>query len=114
MRDLRKAIGDYLVVDTQTVAFNQELPHWVDITSFTTYLAPNLKASSAAMELTILQELLNLYVGEFLAGFHIQDAPNFERWLLAQRRHFQDLMIYGLQDRDSTALRAGIMQPDWS
>ncbi|MEZ4706671.1 MAG: BTAD domain-containing putative transcriptional regulator [Caldilineaceae bacterium] len=97
LRDLRKVIGDYLVVDAQTVAFNQELPHWVDITSFATYLSPNLNTPSVAKELTILQELLNLYAGEFLAGFYIQDAPNFERWLLAQRRQFHDLMIYSLQ-----------------
>ncbi|MCB9147730.1 MAG: NACHT domain-containing protein [Caldilineaceae bacterium] len=97
LRDLRKIIGDYLVVDAQTVAFNRDLPHWIDTTSFMTYLAPSLHATTAPVELTILQELLNLYTGEFMAGFHIQDAPNFERWMLVQRRHFHDVMIYGLQ-----------------
>ncbi|MCB0090624.1 MAG: NACHT domain-containing protein [Caldilineaceae bacterium] len=97
LRDLRKIIGDYLLVDAQTVAFNHDLPHWIDTTSFMTYLAPSLHTTTTSIELTILQELLNLYTGDFMAGFHIQDAPNFERWMLVQRRHFHDVMIYGLQ-----------------
>lgn len=97
LRDLRKIIGDYLIVDGQTISFNFELPYWFDVTSFTTYLSPRLRNTAESIELTILQELLNLYTGDFLAGFHIQDASNFERWMLAQRRHFHDAMVYGLQ-----------------
>ncbi|HRW04910.1 MAG TPA: bacterial transcriptional activator domain-containing protein [Caldilineaceae bacterium] len=97
LRDLRKVIGDYLIVDGQTVAFHFALPHWFDITSFTTYLAPSMHSASTQVELGILQELLNLYTGDFLASFYIQEASNFERWMIAQRRHFRDAMIYGLQ-----------------
>lgn len=97
LRGLRKAIGDYLFVDGQTIAFNWDLPYWFDVASLTTYLAPTRRAPSAAIEPVILHEVLNLYTGEFLAGFHVQDAPGFEQWMLAQRRHLHDLMIYGLQ-----------------
>lgn len=97
LRDLRKVIGDYLVVEGQTVAFNFDLPHWFDITSFTTYLAPNIRSASSQTEVEILHELLNLYTGDFLSGFYIQDAANFDRWMVAQRRHFHDAMVYGLQ-----------------
>lgn len=97
LRDLRKVVGDYLLVDGQIVSFNFDLPHWFDITSFTTYLAPTMQAAASSIDIRILQELLNLYTGDFLAGFHVQDAPSFERWMLAQRRYFHDAMIYGLQ-----------------
>ena len=97
LRNLRKAVGDYLIADGQTIGFDQALPHWFDITSMTTYLAPALRTQSAQVEPAILHEVLNLYTGEFLAGFHIQDAPRFDQWMLAQRRHLHDLMVYGLQ-----------------
>lgn len=97
LRDLRKVIGDYLLVDGQMVAFNFDLPHWFDVTPFTTYLAPSMRTAPIRPELAILQELLNLYTGDFLAGFYVQDAMTFERWMLAQRRHFHDAMVYGLQ-----------------
>ncbi len=106
LRDLRKIVGDYVITNGDMIAFNQELPHWVDVTAFSTYLSP---ASSGAqsIEPTILQELLNLYQGEFLAGFQIEDALGFEQWVLAQRRYLQDLIVQGLQLRTQQHLTQG-------
>lgn len=107
LRDLRKAIGDYLVVDGHMVAFNLELPHWFDVTSFSIYLTPTLSTTVSQTDPRLLQELLNLYTGDFLAGFYIQDATNFERWMLAQRRQFHDALVYGLQLATQQHLDAG-------
>jgi len=119
LRDLRKAIGDYLVVDGQTVTLNQELPQWFDVISFMTYLSPanypdqanylsvaeTFKMAQA--EPVAFQELLNLYTGEFLAGFHIQGASVFEQWLSTQRRYMHGILIYGLQLATQCHLNAG-------
>src|SRR5204863_9522410 len=83
LSNLRKVIGDYVVANGETVAFNQELLHWMDVTAFTTYLTP-AAAGMGGGEPGILAELLKLYTGEFLAGFQIEEASVFERWLLAQ------------------------------
>jgi len=105
LRDLRKVVGDYVIASGDTIAFNQELPHWVDVATFTTYMSP-IGLGSQGIEPAILQELLNLHRGEFLAGFQIEDAPVFEHWLLAQRRHLQDLTVLGLQLRTQQHLAA--------
>jgi DNA-binding SARP family transcriptional activator len=111
LSDLRKVVGDYVVAQGETVSFNQELPHWVDVTAFTTYLttAAPLAAPLAAptVEPGILAELLKLYTGEFLAGFQIEDGSIFERWMLAQRRHLHDLLVQGLQLRTQQHLAQG-------
>ena len=97
LRNLRKVIGDYLLVDSQTVGIHPDLPHWFDTTILTTYLVPNGSSPTTEVEPLILQELLDLYTGEFLTGFQIQNAMNFDSWLVAQRQHFHDLLIHGLQ-----------------
>jgi len=61
----------------------------------------------AAVEPEILQELLNLYTGEFLSGFPTEGVPIFERWLLAQRRHLHDLLVQGLRLRTQQHLTQG-------
>lgn len=97
LSDLRKVVGDYVVATGETVAFNQDLPHWVDVTAFTTHMATIATPTAPMLEPVILQELLKLYTGEFLTGFLIDEAPVFERWLLAQRRYYHDLLVQGLQ-----------------
>lgn len=37
--------------------------------------------------------VLRLYTGEFLAGFHISDAPEFEEWIEHQRRQYLDMAV---------------------
>jgi len=107
LRDLRKSVSDYVVVQGDNVAFNQTLPHWVDATTFVTYLNRPAAYPEDAAQTTILQELLNLYTGEFLAGFQINDAPNFEDWLQSQRRHLHGLATQGLQVRTQQHLAQG-------
>ncbi len=62
LRDLRKVVGDYVITSGDTIAFNQNLPHWVDVTAFTTHLSAT-SPGAQGIEPTILQELLNLYQG---------------------------------------------------
>ncbi|MBP7961850.1 MAG: NACHT domain-containing protein [Caldilineaceae bacterium] len=99
LRDLRKKVGDYVVTEGEMVSFNQRLPHWVDATVFATHLAARPQAHPSGIEPQILQELLNLYAGEFLAGFQVERAAVFETWLQAQRRHLHHQYVQGLQMR---------------
>ena len=107
LRNLRKIVGDYVVVNGETVAFNHDLPHWIDVTVFADVMATSPTLAARVLEPSILQESLNLYAGEFLAGFQIDNAPAFERWQLAQRRHLHDLFIQGLQLRTQQHLAEG-------
>jgi DNA-binding SARP family transcriptional activator len=107
LSDLRKVVGDYIVATGETVAFNQELPHWVDVTVFTTYMTTVAAPTPSMIEPTILEELLKFYRGEFLTGFLIENAPVFERWLHLQRRHLHDLLVQGLHLRAEQHLAEG-------
>ena len=97
LRNLRKVAGDYIIVDGETVAFNQDLPSWVDVVVFSDYMGGLAAHSVQLPEAPILQESLNLYAGEFLVGFRLEGAPAFDDWVLTQRRHLHDLFIRGLQ-----------------
>lgn len=91
--DLRRATGDHLLTSYQTVSLNSNHHHWLDVKIFSTYLES--EQPTASVEL--LEDVLNLYQAEFLAGFYIQNAPIFETWLLTQRQKLHRQMIHGLQ-----------------
>lgn len=107
LSNLRKIVGDYVVAQRESVAFNQNLPHWVDVTAFRIHMSTAATPTAATVEPEILQALLNLYTGEFLAGVQVEDAPIFERWQLTQRRHLHDLLVQGLRLRTQQHLRLG-------
>lgn len=90
--ELRKLVGDYLVITRDTLTFVQQKPSWVDANIFTTHVT---QATTCA-DPVLLQNVLQLYQGEFLTGFSIQNAPVFEDWLLQQRQQFQQQAIRGL------------------
>lgn len=112
LSDLRKVVGDYVIATNETVTFNEELPHWVDVTAFTTYMTTATVTTVAspttpAVEPDLLQELLNLYTGEFLSSFQLEEAPVFESWMQAQRHYLHDLRVKGLQLRTQQHLSQG-------
>lgn len=83
--DLRKIVGDYLIVTRNTIAFDRQIAHWIDANIFADYLA----TKETVAEPALLQDLLHLYQDELLAGFVIQNAPGFEEWLTQQRHIFR-------------------------
>ena len=83
--DLRKIVGDYLIVTRNTIAFDRQKAHWIDANIFADYLA----TKETVAEPALLQDLLHLYQDELLAGFVIQNAPGFEEWLTQQRHIFR-------------------------
>ncbi|MEZ4736036.1 MAG: BTAD domain-containing putative transcriptional regulator [Caldilineaceae bacterium] len=90
--DLRKLVGEYLVVTRSTLAFNHQKIHWIDAKVLTTYLA-NVQTTA---DPALLQSVLQLYQDEFLAGFYIQNAPGFEAWLVQQRQQLHHQVIQAL------------------
>lgn len=106
LRDLRKALGDFVTVDGDSVTLNRSLSHWIDCITF----ASHIRSISSGQEegaAELLQDLLNLYSGDFLSGFQLADAPAFEDWMVAQRRHFRDLFLQGLHIRIEQQMAVG-------
>ncbi len=80
--ELRKLLGDYLLITRDTLTFAQQRPCWIDASVFTAHLAQETAVADPALRQSVLQ----LYQGEFLHGFSIQNAPGFEDWLVQQRQ----------------------------
>ena len=88
LADVRTAIGDHaaeqpcLLVSHATLQFDPTAA-FVDVARFSTLLSGGAAASVAAC-----QEAIDLYGGQFLHGFSLDDSPEFEAWLLLQRERF--------------------------
>ncbi|MEJ2746865.1 MAG: BTAD domain-containing putative transcriptional regulator [Anaerolineae bacterium] len=85
---LRPFFGPHLHITTREVAFNRELPYWLDVEQFET--AVTSKNNNQ------LREAIDLYRGDFLDGFHVKNASAFEEWTLAQRVWLRDLAVQTL------------------
>ena len=97
--NLRQTIGAYLDITRQTVALQSDTMYWLDVQVFSQYwAAPQHHASE------MLADVLNLYQGDFLDGFAIQEAPVFEAWMLTQRRALQEQAIQGFHRLAQDAL----------
>jgi predicted ATPase/tetratricopeptide (TPR) repeat protein len=104
LRVLLKRLGslkDFLHVTRQSLAFGTGENTWLDTAVFTeqllaitgqTTMNDPLHPETAAQ----LAQTLNLYRGDFLAGFYLRDALDFEEWVLFERERIQRLAIQGL------------------
>lgn len=88
--NLREQLGDYLLITRDSIAFHATLPYWLDLELFQTHLQP--------MNLSIenIHTAIGLYRGEFLEGFYVRDAPQFEEWMLLERERLHGAYIQGL------------------
>jgi WD40 repeat protein/DNA-binding SARP family transcriptional activator len=87
--DLRRLVGDHLHIERQTVAFDYNSPHWIDVELLRRGIAPG----QTPPDLVTRQAAVDLYQGEFLSGFHVHNAPAFESWVLEQREQLQVLVV---------------------
>jgi DNA-binding SARP family transcriptional activator len=83
---LRQLFGDALLVTRQTVAFNRESDYWLDVETFESALAED---DAASAKLDPLCEAVELYRGEFLEGFSVRQALEFEEWVLQERERLR-------------------------
>jgi DNA-binding SARP family transcriptional activator/Tfp pilus assembly protein PilF len=89
---IRQHLGpEVLVTEGNKVRLNRALS-WVDCLQFAQVLEGELDART----LEALDAALNLYQGEFLEATALDDSPEFELWLLNERRRYQRLYEQGL------------------
>jgi len=102
--DLRQHVPDHVLADRQSVSFATDVAHWVDVHDFSTTVegilsSAQVRSDSAPLlteeQVEALEDVLDLYRGDFLAGFYISEAPNFESWVLRKREWARQLAIQG-------------------
>jgi WD40 repeat protein/DNA-binding SARP family transcriptional activator len=99
LTNLRQVIGDrsaeppYLLITRQTVQFNVESNHHLDVRSFLGCIDTGTGLSS---NIENLEEATGLYQGDFLEGFSIPDSIAYEEWILVTRKSLQEQMLVAL------------------
>lgn len=91
---LRRELAPYLLITRQDVGLISEA--WVDTGEFESHLSERR-----------LAEALDLYRGEFLAGFYLDGSPAFESWLSGEQERLRHLILAACQELLGEALRLG-------
>jgi DNA-binding SARP family transcriptional activator len=87
--DLRHEVGPYVAAVRDGFVFERSRPHVVDQQEFLGVV----RTPRERCEPDVLPRLLRLYRGDFLAGFSLPGAHEFEAWVLAERRHLNRLFV---------------------
>lgn len=107
---LRVALGDddtgpearpLLRVDAQVVQLDVQAGHRLDVVEFESLLQACERHTHRSLETcpacaSRLMQALELYRGDFLAGFSIRDSAAFEEWSLVQREHYRRRIVSAL------------------
>ena len=89
LQQLRNQIGGHLSIDRYTIAIQENAGCWTDVVEFREILQ-EFKVSEESDK---IQRALDLYRGDFLEGFYVRKAPDFENWWLAERARLRELML---------------------
>src|SRR3954452_986179 len=79
LANLKRLLGDALLVTRQTLAVNPAARLWADAVDFAELTAPT------HADPYLLQQADSLYRGDLLDGFVVRNAPAFDEWVLGQR-----------------------------
>jgi len=93
LTNLRKFFDNELTITRDTIELTGDV--FLDSTQFGADIknASKLDPEPAA---AILTDSLRLYRGDFLEGFHVRDAPDFEDWVLSERARLRELALQAL------------------
>jgi len=83
LSQLNKALPDHFTITRQAVQFEPQAEDWLDVALFKSESPSEDSLASAAL----------LYRGEFLDDFHLQGAPLFDEWVLAERAQYHGRVL---------------------
>ncbi len=93
LSNLRSLVAPYLLITREDVAFNRNVPYWLDVQVFLEALAGDIWRK----DLSTLHNAVELYQGDFLEGFYVGQALAMEEWMLGRRSLLNGLMVQALQ-----------------
>ena len=91
--DLRDKIGGYLVIERTAIGFNPDSNLWIDVAEF----ERRLDCGLLPLQPTAIEAAVELYQGDFLQGFYVRDAVDFEDWAAAERERLRHRLIDALR-----------------
>jgi len=107
--NLRLAIGDhianppYLLISRDAIQFNRVSDSSLDLARFNATLHKceeerNHGIEDPSVRVALLEEMVNLYRGEFLQDFSLNDVAEFEEWALVQRESLHQHVLDACSD----------------
>ncbi len=87
--------GELLEVSRQEVTLRRTPEVWLDVDAFEAALA-QAREGKDGVDVPALAAAARLYEGDFLAGFHVSDALEFEEWLTAEQERLREGAIDAL------------------
>ena len=96
--ELKARLGEgWLDAGREQVALNRGHELWLDVQAFQSRLERCPPDDFSVGCLAALEEAAALYRGDFLAGFSVQDSPDFEEWQLAQAENLRRTCAQALE-----------------
>lgn len=83
LSDLRQHLDEFLRIDRHTIALNLAGDVWLDVAGFEALT--NTKADRPAS----FEHAIELYKGDFLAGFFLRDGYAFDEWAALERERLR-------------------------
>lgn len=91
LSSVRQQLGDALIVEHEVLAISPDVLVMVDATQFEAGCVRVFSSAGTLDLLKAMQELAQLYQGDFLNGITVRDAEEFEAWVVDKQRHLQHL-----------------------
>lgn len=106
LTNLRKLFEPHLLITRETVAFNREGSYFLDVEAFREAVGSQ-RNRSLTDQANRLRAAMALYSGEFLEGFYVHNAPDFEDWVLTERLRLRELAEQSLHTLTELHLSLG-------
>jgi len=87
---LRGVAGDHLLITRRAAAFDRESDYWLDVDAFQALI-------DRSRDPAALQQAVELYRGDFLAGFYVNGCPAFEEWVIGEQERLRGLAAQALR-----------------
>lgn len=89
---LRKRLAPFLEISPQQIGLKPGVACWVDACAF----EQALESGHPAPEPDQLRQAVELYQGDFLQGFYVKEALDFESWVVTEREWLRELLLRAL------------------
>jgi predicted ATPase/DNA-binding SARP family transcriptional activator len=101
LSSLRKPLEEYLLINRDTASMNPEMVYDLDVAVLDANLdfVGDYERKTGALNqeaITRIEHAVDLYKGGFLAGFFVEQAPEFESWMVVERERLHHIVLDGL------------------
>ena len=93
LRQLHQTLPDQLITVDHSVALATNGRVWVDVVFF----ADQLAQAEASNDIAPLEAAIQHFRGDFLSGFFVRKAPDFETWQATQQVRLREQLLGALQ-----------------